>query len=272
MVSRSRARLTAGVHQTEREADGDELWSPELAVDEPAGEIEWTSMTTTLSYVDWWQEPGGGARERCSPSCMADHQDGGGASRHRWARHPIPNPRWASPLYLDPNAPTSRRWRCPETPGHGEPSCGGTPARHRGGGKRKCDPTTARLAVWSERWGRGLQGGAVDEFLWAVVWWRARELAKVEAAMVLGCSAWARRERERGDCGASEGGDRRRGDLEDLVAWLVGPRPAYGCHRAATRRRRSATGRPHRLKPASELTKWSRHWMTDSVISTMIIS
>jgi hypothetical protein len=46
----------------------------------------------------------------------------------------------------------------------------------------------------------------------------AHELAGVEAAMALGCSARARRERERGDCGASEGGYRRRGDLEDLVA------------------------------------------------------
>jgi hypothetical protein len=46
----------------------------------------------------------------------------------------------------------------------------------------------------------------------------AHELTGVEAAMVLGRSARWRRERERESCGASEGGDRRRGDLEGLVA------------------------------------------------------
>jgi hypothetical protein len=59
------------------------------------------------------------------------------------------------------------------------------------------------------------------------------------------------RAEERGSCGASEGGDHRRGDLEGLVAWLVGPWPAYGGHRVATRRRCPAVGRP----PTKEL-KW----------------
>jgi hypothetical protein len=56
-----------------------------------------------------------------------------------------------------------------------------------------------------------------------------------------------RGESERGDRGASEGERQLCGALEDLVSWWVGPRPAYGRHRASTRRPRSEAGRPPRL-------------------------
>jgi hypothetical protein len=36
----------------------------------------------------------------------------------------------------------------------------------------------------------------------------------------------------------------RCGSLEDVVAWSVGPTPAYGCHDASTRHRQPEAGRP----------------------------
>jgi hypothetical protein len=47
----------------------------------------------------------------------------------------------------------------------------------------------------------------------------------------------------------------RRGDLVGSVDWPVGPRPAHGRHRAPTRRRGPASGRP-RQTTKSGSTEW----------------
>jgi hypothetical protein len=44
--------------------------------------------------------------------------------------------------------------------------------------------------------------------------------------------------------GGSGGRLARRGGLEGVAAWPVGPGPVYGRHRASTRRRGSVAGRP----------------------------
>jgi hypothetical protein len=55
-------------------------------------------------------------------------------------------------------------------------------------------------------------------------------------------------ERAKEEVEARVRGERRlRGTLEDLTAWLVGPRPVYGRHRASMRRPRPETGRPPSL-------------------------
>jgi hypothetical protein len=76
--ARARVRLTRWPHRSERERRRAELWSPKLAVGEPADEIGRMSMTTSSNYIGWWQERGGRATARCSPSGMADHRHGGG--------------------------------------------------------------------------------------------------------------------------------------------------------------------------------------------------
>jgi hypothetical protein len=132
-----------------------------------------------------------------SPSRMA-------AWRRTWRRtssavaaRPILDPQWASLHYPGSSAPTSKRRGWPESPSHGERSCGRTPARYLSGGNGQCGPTCYRLAAWIGRGGRGAQGGAVD-VIWraGVRWWAHVSSSEWVAAMVARFSA--QREREGG--------------------------------------------------------------------------
>jgi hypothetical protein len=79
-------------------------------------------------------------------------------------------------------------------------------------------------------------------------------------------------EGERERAGREWGGVRRRGALEDLAAWLVGPRLAYGRHGVPTRQHCPAASRPWLNSSAWIRLNQGSRWPTDRQFSTPLIS